>query len=95
MKELSKAEARALAGVRADLSRANAEREHAQALLDAAQARVDAFSAEEAEILGDVAEARGVARESVVIEDARDPENERLVVSTVEEVEAREKRAKE
>lgn len=95
MKELSKAEARALAGVRADLARANAEREHAQALLDAAQARVDAFAAEEAEILGDVAEARGVDKATIVVEDARDPENERLVVSTVEEVEARAERAKE
>lgn len=89
-RELTKAEARAVAGIRVDLARATAERDHAQALLDAAQARVDAFEAEHLEIMGDVAEARGVERAEIVVEDAKDQANERLVIVTPDEIAARE-----
>lgn len=89
-RELSSIEAGAVANARAEAAQALEARDHAVAVLALAEERLAQAQAKLAAVYGDVAEARGLAVEALVIEDARDPENERLVVTTVDEVQARE-----
>lgn len=94
-RELSSIEAGAVASARAEAAQAIEARDHAVAVLALAEERLSQAQAKLAAVYGDVAEARDLAVEDLVIEDARDPENERLVVATVAEVAAREQAAEE
>lgn len=89
-RELSSIESGAVASARAEVAQSLEARDHAVAVLALAEERLSKSQAKLAAVYGDVAEARGLSVDALVVEDAKDPENERLVVTTVDEVQARE-----
>lgn len=94
-RELSKGEAKSVAAYRAELAEARRALKIYEDAAAPARARVEALEADLAEVHADIAAARGVEPAAIVVEDAGDEANERLVIRTAEEVEVRETKAAE